>query len=68
MKSPEFVGLAVVSCGIAVLVGSVIALLEYRERESLARELEQLQRQEWIESLIEMRREEMTNQIKYKPS
>lgn len=68
MKSPEFVGIAVVSCGIAIFVAAVMALLEYRERTAMAEELESWQRQEWIENLIEMRRQEMTNQIKYKPS
>lgn len=64
MKSPEFVGIAVVASGIAIFVASVMALLEYRERAKLAEELESWQRQEWIENLIEMRRQE----LKYKPS
>jgi hypothetical protein len=67
MKSNEFVGAAVVGCGLAIMVGSILAVLEYRERESLARELEQWQRQEWVDSLLETRRQEMLNQIKYKP-
>ena len=68
MKAPEFVGISVVACGTAIFVASIMALLEYRERTQMAEELESWQRQEWIENLIEMRRQEMTNRIKYKPS
>lgn len=68
MKLPDFLGLTLVACGIAIMVGSTWAVLESRERESLSREMEQWQQQEWIDNLIEMRRQEMLNQIKYKPS
>lgn len=67
MKLNEFVGAVVVGCGLAIAVGSVMAVLEYRERESLARQLEEWQQKEWVDNLIEMRRQEMLNQIKYKP-
>lgn len=67
MKLNEFVGATVVGCGLAIMVGSIMAVFEYRERESLARQLEQWQRQEWVDNLKEMRRQEMLNQIKYKP-
>lgn len=66
-KRTEFVGIAVVLCGIAIFVAAVMALLEHRERAKLAEELESWQRQEWIENLIEMRRQELTNKIKNKP-
>jgi hypothetical protein len=67
MKSNEFVGMTSIALGAAILVGSIMAVVEHRERESLARELEQWQRQEWVDSLLETRRQEMLNQIKYKP-
>ena len=67
MKPVDFVGMASIAIGAAILVGSIMAVVEYRERESLARELEQWQRQEWVDSLLETRRQEMLNQIKYKP-
>lgn len=68
MKLNELVGATVVGCGLAIMVGSIMAVLEHRERESLSVELEQWQQKEWIDNLIEMRRQEMLNQIKYKPS
>lgn len=68
MKANEFVGSVLVACGIAIMVGSTWAVLEYREREELSRQLEQWQQQEWIDNLIEMRRQEMLNHIKYKQS
>jgi len=67
MKPDEFVGMTSIAIGAAILVGSIMAVVEYRERESLARELEQWQRQEWVDNLLETRRQEMLNQIKYKP-
>jgi len=67
MKSNEFVGMTSIALGAAILVGSIMAVVEHRERESLARELEQWQRQEWVDNLLETRRQEMLNQIKYKP-
>jgi hypothetical protein len=67
MKPDEFVGMTSIAFGAAILVGSIMAVVEHRERESLTRELEQWQRQEWVESLLETRRQEMLNQIKYKP-
>jgi hypothetical protein len=67
MKPNEFVGMTSIALGAAILVGSIMAVVEHRERESLARELEQWQRQEWVDNLLETRRQEMLNQIKYKP-
>jgi hypothetical protein len=67
MKPNEFVGMTSIAIGVAIFVASIMAVVEYRERESLARELEQWQRQEWVDNLLETRRQEMLNQIKYKP-
>jgi len=57
---------AAVICVAAFLAAS--AFLQHLERESLAQELEQWQQQEWIDNLLEMRRQELTNQIKHKPA
>lgn len=67
MKPNDFVGMAAIAIGAAILVGSIMAVAEHRERESLTRELEEWQQQEWVDSLLETRRQEMLNQIKYKP-
>ena len=69
MTFNESVGATVVGCGLVwlVMVWSIMAVVEHLERESLARELEQWQRQEWVDNLLETRRQEMLNQIKYKP-
>ena len=48
-------------------VGGVAAYRDMQERRALEQQLEEWQRQEWIEELIEMRRREMTNRIEYKP-
>ena len=67
MKPDDFVGMAAIAIGAAILVGSIMAIVEHRERESLTRQLEEWQRQEWVDNLLETRRQEMLNQIKYKP-
>ena len=67
MKPDDFVGMAAIAIGAAILVGSIMAVVEHRERESLTRQLEEWQRQEWVDNLLETRRQEMLNQIKYKP-
>ena len=67
MKPDEFVGMTSIAIGVAILVGSIMAVVEHRERETLAPQLEEWQRQEWVDNLLETRRQEMLNQIKYKP-
>lgn len=67
-RQEEFVGLAVIACGLAVFIASIVALLQYRERAAMAEQLESWQRQEWIDNLIDMRRQELASQIKHKPS
>ena len=67
MKPDDFVGMAAIAIGAAILVGSIMAVVEHRERESLTRQLEEWQRQDWVDNLLETRRQEMLNQIKYKP-
>ena len=66
MKPNDFVGMAAIAIGAAILVGSIMAVAEHRERESLTHQLEERQ-QEWVDSLLETRRQEMLNQIKNKP-
>ena len=67
LKPDDFGGMAAIAIGAAILVGSIMAVVEHRERESLTRQLEEWQRQEWVDNLLETRRQEMLNQIKYKP-
>lgn len=64
MNMNEFAGAAVVACGIAIMVGLVMAVIEYRERESLAQQLEEWQQKEWIDNLVDMRRAEFKQTLK----
>ena len=66
MKANEFIGALVLAAGLAVMVGSVSAVMEYRERESLSRQLEEWQRREWINNLLEQRNQEFKQRLKQK--
>lgn len=64
----NFLLLAGFAGAMAGAIGGVAAYRDVQERRALEQQLEEWQRQEWVEDLIEMRRQEMINRREYKPS
>lgn len=64
----NFLLLAGFAGAMAGAVGGAAAYRDMQERRALEQQLEEWQRQEWVEDLIEMRRQEMINRREYKPS
>ena len=64
----DFLLLAGFAGAMAGAVGGVAAYRDLQERRALEQQLEEWQRQEWIEDLLEMRRRELLEQTTIKLS
>lgn len=64
----NFLLLAGFAGAMAGAVGGIAAYRDMQERRALEQELQEWERKEWVEDLIEMRRQEMINRREYKPS
>ena len=58
MSNRNFLYLAIFVCLLAGLLGAVSAYRDMREREELDRELQDWQHRQWVQELLEQRREE----------
>ena len=63
----NFLLLAGFAGALAGAVGGIAAYHDMREREALEQQLREWERKEWIENLLEMRRQEMLKQTTERP-
>ena len=63
----NFLLLAGFAGALAGAVGGIAAYNDMKEREALEQELREWERKDWIENLLEMRRQEMLKQTTEKP-
>lgn len=68
MKDSLFIMFALFVCMVAGVLGGVAAYQDRVKQQEMIRQLEEWQRKDWVEDLIEMRRQEMINRREYKPS
>lgn len=63
----NFLLLAGFAGAIAGAIGGVAAYHDMKERQALEQQLQEWERKEWIENLLEMRRQELLKQTTEKP-